>query len=129
MARGSSSSGTSPTRARPGGSTAKWATPAVSAVSGRLTQVTASCHTTRVPALLEVSQRLVLFEGGRSGGDVTDLRLEFLHQWLHGRLVWTRIPHADGQDRVRLAPGREVGMAESRHLRHLGSPERLPPSR
>src|SRR5215217_5688856 len=79
--------------------------------------------------VLEVGQGLVLFDHRWTGQDVGHVLLKLLHQRLHGRVVRTRIPHADGHDGVRLTPGRKVRMAESRHVGHLRAPERLPPAR
>src|SRR5215216_3362654 len=79
--------------------------------------------------VLEVGQRLVLFDGGRTGGDVRRLRPELLHQRLHSRLIGALLPHTDGDRRVGLGTGREVRVTESRHLWHLSTPKGLPPSR
>src|SRR5829696_1509370 len=83
----------------------------------------------RRPWVLEVGQRLVLFEYGRTGGDVGHLLPELLRQWLHGRRVGTLLPDADGDRLVGVGTGREVRVTEAGDLGHLGAPEGPPPAR
>src|SRR5829696_8327611 len=83
----------------------------------------------RRPLVLEVGERLVLVEDGRTGGDVGHLLPELLRQRLHDRRVGTLLPDADGDRLVGLGTGREVRVTEAGDLGHLGAPEGPPPSR